>query len=74
VDSAGFKGYLTRIVPGAIGGEMESAGVFSAADRAKVEAIVVKGICDWGENKDKLVQEPAAENAFEFALRVLQKL
>jgi nucleoside phosphorylase len=60
--------------PEAIAGEMEAAGIASAADREKIEFIVIKGICDWGENKDKKNQELAARNAFSFAMEVVRLL
>jgi nucleoside phosphorylase len=74
VDSAPFKRFLLTVAPEAIGGEMESAGVFSSTIRLNKEGIVIKGICDWGENKDKVAQQEAAENAFLFAMEVVRKL
>ena len=46
VDDPGFKAELFRRHPAAIGGEMEGHGVYAAASRKKVEALVVKSICD----------------------------
>ncbi len=53
--------------PKGVGYEMESIGIAIAAERAKVDWLIVKGISDWGEggkktNKAKN-QRVAAENA-----------
>jgi nucleoside phosphorylase len=63
VDDEAFKGDLFRRFPTAVGGEMEGAGVYAAADRRRIEWIIIKGICDWGVNKTKGHQELAARNA-----------
>lgn len=53
VDDAKFKMKLFNEYKRAIGGEMEGRGAYAAARRSKLtEWIVVKAICDWGENKD----------------------
>lgn len=51
VDSQEFKDSLLKQYPNAIGGEMEGAGVCSAAQRAKKEWIIVKAVCDWADGK-----------------------
>lgn len=51
VDNQAFKAQLFKAFPEAIGGDMEGAGVASAAERLKKEWIVVKAICDWGDGK-----------------------
>lgn len=64
VDDPAFKAKLFKAHPAAIGGEMEAAGIYAAADRNRLEWIVVKGICDWGDGKkNKEHQRVAAENA-----------
>jgi nucleoside phosphorylase len=64
IANADYKSELVARYPTAIGGEMEGAGLYSAAARAGVEWIVVKGICDWGdEAKHDSMQAAAAENA-----------
>lgn len=35
-----------------VGGEMEGSGIYFACDKEKIPCIVVKGICDWGVNKN----------------------
>lgn len=51
VDNPEFKDALLRQFPSAIGGEMEGAGLWSAADRARKEWIIVKGVCDWADGR-----------------------
>jgi len=52
VDDPAFKAELFKDHPEAIGGEMEGAGIYAACDQKVNDWILVKGICDWGENKD----------------------
>lgn len=51
VDNLAFKRQLFQVHPQAIGGEMEGAGVCSAAGSVGVPWILVKSICDWGDGK-----------------------
>lgn len=64
VDDSEFKKQLFDQYPRAIGGEMEGRGAYAAARRkAANEWLVVKAICDWGENKqnpDKEADQVAA--------------
>lgn len=68
IDNAEFKESLFAQFPEAIGGEMEGAGLYSAASHDNInEWIIVKGICDWadgnkGKNKEQN-QSIAAESA-----------
>lgn len=61
VDSIEFKARLFADFPEAIGGEMEGAGLASAAEAAKIEWLLAKAICDWGNGKksDKYQKEAA---------------
>ena len=53
VDDVEFKRALFKAFPRAIGGEMEGRGAYSACRTKKLsEWIIVKAICDWGENKE----------------------
>jgi nucleoside phosphorylase len=67
VNSFAHINYLKRLYPEAIGGEMEGLGLYAASASAKVDWIVVKGICDWGYNKSSKLkdawQKLAARNA-----------
>ena len=49
-----------------IGGEMEGWGLYMAVNEelvSRIHWVVVKGICDWGHNKDKSWQPFAAAAA-----------
>ena len=63
---------LLALEPEAIGGEMEGSGILDACLRRAARWIVVKGICDWAENKHSDVQAEAAENAMRVAFAMLQ--
>jgi nucleoside phosphorylase len=74
VDSVDFRNSLLERYAEALGGEMEGAGLFAAADRAKVEWIIVKAICDWGDgNKHKKYQALAAAAAVSLVEHVLSE-
>ncbi|MBP1631421.1 MAG: hypothetical protein H6Q15_2314 [Bacteroidetes bacterium] len=71
-DSEDFVKQLQKGFPDAIGGEMEGGGLLSSAHRDKKRWILIKGICDWGFNKDDKYQEKAALNAIEFINHTLK--
>ncbi len=76
VDNVDYRQQLLHFAGEAIGGEMEGAGLYVAAQRAKVDWILVKAICDWADgnksrNKRKR-QELAAGNAASFIIHVLK--
>jgi nucleoside phosphorylase len=57
-----------------LGGEMEGAGAYEAAEREKVEIILVKGICDWADgSKNDRAQPFAAHSAVSLAHHILSK-
>jgi nucleoside phosphorylase len=66
VDDERFVADLKNHYPDAIGGEMEGAGVYSASSKRRCEWIMVKGISDWGFNKDDRSRALAARNAVGF--------
>lgn len=77
VDNPHFRDQLLRLEPEAIGGEMEGAGLYAAAQRNRVDWILVKAIADWadgnkGENK-KANQALAARNAALFTMHVIEQ-
>lgn len=77
VDNPELRAKLIKLVPEAIGGEMEGGGLYVSSHDHKVDWIVVKAICDWGMNKGtrkKQRQEIAAKNAAEFVLQALQQV
>lgn len=72
VDSEEFINELKNRYPEAIGGEMEGTGLQTSCHRENKEWILVKGICDWGynkqhPNKDK-DQELAIKNVCDFLI------
>ncbi len=76
VDNKDFRDQLIHVAPGALGGEMEGAGVYVASQIAKVEWLLVKAVCDWadgnkGKNKNKQ-QEKAATAAAKFSVLMLR--
>jgi nucleoside phosphorylase/DNA-binding winged helix-turn-helix (wHTH) protein len=74
VNDPGFRTWLREVEPEAIGGEMEVAGLYAAAGDARVDWIMVKAICDWGDgHKNGDAQEQAAKNAAQFVLHVLEQ-
>jgi nucleoside phosphorylase len=77
VDNVEFHGQLRKSESEAIGGEMEGAGLYVACQEEKVDWILVKAICDWGDGnkaEDKKVrQQLAANNAAAFVLHALQQ-
>lgn len=77
VDNQSFRDQLHKLAPEAIGGEMEGTGLYSSAQRRKVDWIIVKAICDWADGnkgQDKIArQQLAAENAARFMVHVLKQ-
>lgn len=77
VDNQDFREQLQTFGPEAIGGEMEGAGLYAAAQGNKVDWILIKAICDWADgNKadDKQTyQELAAANVARFVLHVINQ-
>lgn len=70
--SKAFREQLLLMEPEAVGGEMEGAGIYTAASEAKVDWILVKAICDWAdESKNYDSQKTAATNAVNFLIHVL---
>jgi len=61
----------------AIGGEMEGAGLYAAAELKRVDWILAKAICDWADgNKSedkKQRQQQAAQNAAGFVFHILER-
>lgn len=76
IDSVDLRDELRTLSPDAVGGEMEARGGYAAADRAKVDWIVVKAICDWADGKKRykkaMRQALAANNAAQFVRATLE--
>jgi hypothetical protein len=61
VNNPEFKSGLLREFPNAIGGEMEGAGLWAAADRNSTEWVLAKAVCDWADGcKHDKYQEMAS--------------
>ena len=77
LDNLNFRNQLRKMEPEAIGGEMEGAGLYSAASSKKVDWILIKAICDWADGKKheekSQRQQQAAENAAHFAFHVIKQ-
>lgn len=77
VDNVALRDHLHELEPEAIGGEMEGMGLYAVAQRYKIDWILVKAICDWGDGKKAHAksarQRKAARNAALFVAHVLQK-
>ena len=71
VDDPDFRATLLRFQPTPIAGDMEAWGLSAVCHAAQKQFIMVKGICDWGMNKEKDNQEMAARNACNFMLDAL---
>jgi nucleoside phosphorylase len=63
VNDRSFTKELATRYPTAIGGEMEGAGLYGGADRARTAWVIIKAVCDWGFSKGKAHQSLAAANA-----------
>lgn len=68
VDNQIFRDELFSKFPNAIGGDMESFGVYAAAANQGIpEWIIIKSICDWGYGKSRDKQQ-RQENAADAAV------
>jgi len=72
VDNLDYREALKALYSGAIGGEMEGVGLYVSASEAKVDWIVIKGICDWGHNKNNPDKENWQKLVAQNAARVLK--
>jgi nucleoside phosphorylase len=77
IDNESFRDQLLQLEPEAIGGEMEGAGLYAAAQDSNTDWILVKAISDWADGrKDEnriASQEAAARNAAEFVMHALNQ-
>ena len=77
VDNKEFVEKLKISFPEAIGGEMEGTGLQSVCHREGKEWILIKGICDWGYNKQgrfkELNQKVAIDNVCDYLLYTLNQ-
>lgn len=75
VDNLALRTELVRNEPEAIGGEMEGAGLYTAAQERHVDWAVIKAICDWADGKKRVRkgdrQKRAADSAARFIVHAL---
>jgi nucleoside phosphorylase len=72
VDNLDYREYLKHLFPEAVGGEMEGSSLFASAIPEKVDWIIVKGICDWGYNKNNSDKDARQKLAAQNAVQVLK--
>lgn len=77
VDNIDYREKLRSFAPEAVGGEMEGAGVYSAAHRTGREWILAKAICDYADGRKRrnkaARQKRAADAAANAVLHVLEE-
>lgn len=75
-DDEEFVGKLKASYPEAIGAEMEGGGLLGACHRENIEWILIKGICDWGYNKQNEQkdqhQKIAISNVLDFFFHTIE--
>ncbi|MCT9977767.1 hypothetical protein M2R48_05450 [Acinetobacter sp. I-MWF] len=62
IDNSKVKQEWLNRYPEAIGGEMEGRGIVLAANEHKCDWLIVKAICDWGEDKNKEGEDSKEQN------------
>ena len=73
IDNLSYKAKLFKKFPQAIGGDMESIGLYTVASKYKIEWIVVKGISDWADgSKNDTAQPLAAASAISLVAHILK--
>ena len=72
VDNLDYREKLKALFAEAIGGEMEGVGLYVSASGAKMDWIVVKGICDWGFNKNQAKKDAWQRRAAKNSARVVK--
>ena len=74
VDDLDYRNSLIQIEKTTIGGEMEAVGIYLASRRSKVDWIIVKAICDWGDgNKNNPNKETDQKTAADHAALVVKR-
>lgn len=72
IDSLDYRENLKHQWTEAIGGEMEGTGLYTSAQRAGVDWLVVKAICDWGHQKNQADKDAWQKTAASNAVRVVK--
>ena len=74
LDNVEYLEHLRQLHPEAIGGDMEGYGIYVAASQAKIDWLIVKGICDWGHGKQNTQKSDWQRIAAKNAARVAKSL
>lgn len=74
VDNREFINELKVRYPRAVAGDMEGAGLISAAFRQNKKFVLIKSICDWGYEKNDKAQETAALNAMRATVDLIEMI
>lgn len=70
VDDESFKQKIIRSIGEVfIGGEMEGYGLFFECEQADIPCVIIKGICDWGVEKNALDKDPKKNNKIKDSLQ-----
>lgn len=72
IDNNDFKRTLVKNFPNTIGGEMESAGVYSAATEKNLDWLIIKGICDFADGEKKVSKKRKQEIAISASVNFLK--
>jgi nucleoside phosphorylase len=63
IDDLDYRDNLLQLIPEAIGGEMEGAGLYAACVERQIHWVVVKAICDWADGKKRIRKGPRQQLA-----------
>lgn len=74
IDNKLFRDALMEAFPKAKGGDMEATGIYVAADDAKIDWIVVKGICDFADGNKSKNKEENQKIAIRAAISLTKKV
>lgn len=74
IDNERFKNELVNTFPNAIGGEMESAGIYVAASEKKLDWLIIKGICDFADGEKKSGKQEKQQIAISSSVNYLKFL
>lgn len=71
VDNPKFREQVQRLVPDAIGGEMEGSGLCAAAERRHTGWIIAKAVCDWADGNKAVDKELRQRSAAKAAVQTV---
>lgn len=74
IDNKYFLKDLRTAFQNAVGGEMESAGIYAASDYKKIDWLIIKGICDFADGKKSINKSKNQNVAIKAAVSFTKKL